>query len=32
MPGYKAAKTRLSLLFGGNASGVMKLKSLLVYL
>ena len=31
MPGYKAAKDRLTLLFGGNASGGMKLKSLLVY-
>ena len=31
MPGYKAAKHRLTLLFGGNASGDMKLKSLLVY-
>ena len=30
MPGYKAAKDRLTL-FGGNASGYMKLKSLLVY-
>ena len=32
MPGCKAAKTRLSLLFGGNASGIMKLKLLLVHL
>ena len=32
MPGYKAAKNRLNLLFGGNASGIMKLKSLLIYL
>ena len=31
MPGYKAAKDRLTLLFGGNASGDMKLKPLLVY-
>ena len=30
MPGYKAAKDRLTL-FGGNASGDMKLKPLLVY-
>ncbi|XP_057575413.1 tigger transposable element-derived protein 1-like isoform X2 [Hippopotamus amphibius kiboko] len=30
-PGYKAAKDRLTLLFGGNASGDMKLKPLLVY-
>ncbi|KAB0359488.1 hypothetical protein FD754_003644 [Muntiacus muntjak] len=27
MPGYKATKNRLSLLFGGNASGIMKLKA-----
>ena len=32
MPGYKAAKDRLTLLFGDNASGDMKLKPLLVYL
>ena len=31
MPGYKAAKDRLILLFGGSASGNMKLKTLLVY-
>ena len=31
MPSYKAAKDRLTLLFGGNASGDMKLKPLLVY-
>ena len=31
MPGYKAAKDRLTLLFGGNASGDMKQKPLLVY-
>ncbi|XP_059939309.1 tigger transposable element-derived protein 1-like isoform X2 [Mesoplodon densirostris] len=31
MPGYKASKDRLTLLFGGNASGDMKLKPLLVY-
>ena len=31
MPGYKAAKDRLALLFGGNASSIMKLKPLLVY-
>ena len=31
MPGYKAGKDRLNLLFGGNASGNMKLKPLLVY-
>ena len=31
MPGYKAAKDRLTLLFGGNASGDMKLKPLLVH-
>ena len=30
MPGYKAAEDRLTLLFGGNASGDMKLKPLLV--
>ena len=31
MPGYKAAKDRLTLLFGGNASGNMKLKPLIIY-
>ena len=31
MPGHKAEKDRLTLLFGGNASGYMKLKPLLVY-
>ena len=31
MPGHKAAKDRLTLLFGGNASRDMKLKPLLVY-
>lgn len=30
MPGYKAAKDRLALLFGGNASDI-KLRPLLVY-
>ena len=29
--GYKAPKDRLTLLYGGNASGNMKLKPLLVY-
>ena len=31
MPGCRAAKDRLSLLFGGNASGDMKPKPRLVY-
>ena len=31
MPGYNAAKDRLTLLFGGNASGEVKLKPLLVH-
>ena len=31
MPGYTIAKDRLILLFGGSASGDMKLKLLLVY-
>ena len=31
IPGYKAAKNRPILLFGGNASSDMKLKPLLVY-
>ena len=31
MPGSKAVKDRLTLLFGGNASRDMKLKPLLVY-
>ena len=31
MPGYKAAKDRLTVLFGGSASGDMKLKLLKVY-
>ena len=31
MPGYKAAKDRLTLWFDGNASDYMKLKPLLVY-
>ena len=31
MPGYKATKDRLTLLFGGNASGDIKLRPLLVY-
>ena len=31
IPGYKAAKDRLTLWFDGNASGDMKLKPLLVY-
>jgi len=30
MPGYKAAKSRLNLLFGGDAYSDMKLKSHLV--
>ena len=31
MPGYKAAKNRLTLLFGGSASDDMNMKPLLVY-
>ena len=31
MPGYKAAKDRLNLLFGDSASNNLKLKRLLVY-
>ena len=31
MPGYKAAKDRLTLMLGGNADGTFKLKPLLVY-
>ena len=31
MAGYKAAKYRLTLRVGGNASGNMKLKPLLIY-
>ena len=31
MPGYKAAKDRLTLFFGGSASCNMKLKPFLVY-
>ena len=31
MPGYQAAKDRLTVLLGGNASSNMKLKPLLVY-
>lgn len=31
MPGYKAAKDKLTLFFGGNISGDMKLKPLLAY-
>ena len=31
MPGYKTTKDRLTLLFGGNVSGDMELKPLLVY-
>ena len=30
-PGFKASKDRLNLLLGGNASGTLKLKPLLVY-
>ena len=31
MPGYKATKDRLIMLFGGNASGDIKRRPLLVY-
>lgn len=31
MTGYKATKDRLTLLFGGSASGDIKLRPLLVY-
>ena len=31
MPGYKATKDKLTLLFGGSVSGNMKVKPLLVY-
>ncbi|XP_053561290.1 tigger transposable element-derived protein 1-like [Bombina bombina] len=31
MPGYKLAKDRITLLLGGNASGTLKLKPLLIY-
>ncbi|XP_053555715.1 tigger transposable element-derived protein 1-like [Bombina bombina] len=31
MPGYKPAKDRITLLLGGNASGTLKLKPLLIY-
>jgi len=31
VPGFKASKDRNTLLLGGNASGTLKLKPLLVY-